>query len=154
MQRVTITIDDALMRDIDRIIQRRGYQNRSEAIRDLARAGLQQVSEELPDQPCVATLAYTYDHTRRELSKRLTDTFHHHHALSIATLHVHLDDARCLEVTVLKGRAGEVRHFADHVVAERGLQHGQLMLMPVRVAPGDDAVEETGAAFPRRRDGA
>ena len=41
MQRVTITLDDDLMADLDRIIAARGYQNRSEAIRDLARSGLE-----------------------------------------------------------------------------------------------------------------
>ncbi len=120
------------MADIDQLIATRGYQNRSEAIRDLARAGLQQATAaSAPQRPCVAALVYTYDHTRRDLSKRLTDSFHHHHDLSVSTLHVHLDDARCLEVTVLKGLSGEVRHFADHVIAERGLRHGQLVVMPV-----------------------
>ena len=45
MQRVTITIDDELMTELDRIIEARGYQNRSEAIRDLARAGIRQAAE-------------------------------------------------------------------------------------------------------------
>lgn len=131
MQRVTITLDDALLVEIDQLMAARGYQNRSEAIRDLARAGLQQTTAETePKRPCVAALVYTYDHTRRELSKRLTESFHHHHDLSVSTLHVHLDNARCMEVTVLKGLSGEVRHFADHVIAERGLQHGQLVVMP------------------------
>ena len=132
MQRVTITVDEDLMADIDRLIAARGYQNRSEAIRDLARTGLQQAAVEVaPRRPCVAALVYTYDHARRDLSKRLTGSFHHRHDMSVSTLHVHLDEARCLEVTVLKGLSDEVRHFADHVIAERGLRHGQLVVMPV-----------------------
>ena len=47
MQRVTITLDDDLMADLDRIIAARGYQNRSEAIRDLARSGLEQAAVEV-----------------------------------------------------------------------------------------------------------
>jgi CopG family nickel-responsive transcriptional regulator len=47
MQRVTITLDDELMADLDRIIAARGYQNRSEAIRDLARSGLEQAAVEV-----------------------------------------------------------------------------------------------------------
>ena len=46
MQRVTITLDDELMKELDAIIAARGYQNRSEAIRDLARAGIR-----LPFEP-------------------------------------------------------------------------------------------------------
>ena len=42
MQRVTITIDDDLADDLERFMAMRGYANRSEAIRDLARSGLQQ----------------------------------------------------------------------------------------------------------------
>lgn len=131
MQRVTITIDDELMAELDLLIAARGYQNRSEAIRDLTRVGVQQAaSQTAPDRNCVAALFYVYDHARRELPKRLTDAFHDHSHLSVATLHVHLDHARCLEMTVLKGRLGTVRHFADHVIAERGVRYGQLVVLP------------------------
>lgn len=132
MQRVTITLDDDLMADLDKLIEERGYQNRSEAIRDLTRAGIQQTAVETDTTgECVAAVAYVYDHGARELSKRLTDTYHDHQALSLATLHVHLDSSNCMEVTVLRGDLGEVRHFAEHVVAERGVKHGRLVVMPV-----------------------
>ena len=42
MQRVTITIDDDLVAELERHMAAHGYANRSEAIRDLARSGLQQ----------------------------------------------------------------------------------------------------------------
>ena len=132
MQRVTITLDDELMSELDRIIATRGYQNRSEAIRDLARAGIQQAAQEHDSaHPCVAALVYVYDHAARDLTKRLTETFHHHHDMSMATLHVHLDNDHCMEVTALKGKSGEVQHFADHVIAERGIRHGKLVMIPV-----------------------
>ncbi len=131
MQRVTITIDDDLMDELDQLIAVQGYQNRSEAIRDLARAGLRQmVRGAASGRPCIAALVYVYDHQTRELAKRLTNTYHDHHDLSISTLHVHLDHDKCMEVTVLKGGVGEVRHFADHVIAERGVRHGQLVILP------------------------
>ena len=131
MQRVTITLDDDLMADLDRIIAARGYQNRSEAIRDLARSGLEQAAVEVADsRPCVAALVYVYDHEARELPKRLTQEFHHHHDLSQATLHVHLDEDSCLEVTVLKGRGAEVQAFANHVIAERGVRPGHVVYLP------------------------
>jgi CopG family nickel-responsive transcriptional regulator len=131
MQRVTITLDDDLMADLDRIIAARGYQNRSEAIRDLARSGLQQAAVEVAgSRRCVAALVYVYDHHARDLPRRLTQEFHDHHNLSQATLHVHLDEESCLEVTVLKGRGSEVQGFANHVIAERGVRHGQVVYVP------------------------
>jgi CopG family transcriptional regulator, nickel-responsive regulator len=131
MQRLTITIDDDLVEEIDAHIEARGYANRSEAIRDLVRSGLQQSGQEVAEgRNCVATLSYVYDHAARELPKRLTKDFHAHHDLAQATLHVHLDHDSCLEVTVLKGRSSEVKAFADHVIAERGVRHGHVVFMP------------------------
>jgi CopG family nickel-responsive transcriptional regulator len=132
MQRVTITLDDELLVEIDRLMEQRGYQNRSEAIRDLARAGMQQVASDGGGSPdCVAALVYVYDHHSRELSKRLVNAFHEHHDLSLATMHVHLDHESCMEVTVLRGATQEVQHVADHVIAERGVRHGKLVVVPV-----------------------
>ena len=135
MQRITITIDNDLMAELDRMIEVKGYQNRSEAIRDFARAGMQQAVQDKGQEKhksgeCVAALVYVYDHAARDLSRRLVDTYHHHHDLSLATLHVHLDDANCMEVTALRGAVKEVQHFADHIIAERGVKHGRVVMMP------------------------
>jgi CopG family nickel-responsive transcriptional regulator len=134
MQRVTVTLDDDLMAELDRIIAMKGYQNRSEAIRDLARAGIRETTlEAVADQETVAALVYVFDHSARELSKRLTQAFHDHHDLSLATMHIHLDHENCLEVTVLRGTAHEVQHMAEHVIAERGVRHGRLIAIPVQI---------------------
>ncbi|MBR7512823.1 nickel-responsive transcriptional regulator NikR, partial [Mycobacterium tuberculosis] len=53
-----------------------------------------------------------------------TSVHHHHHGLSLAPTHVHLDGDTCLDVALLRGAADEVRHLADHVIAERGVRHG------------------------------
>ena len=132
MQRLTITIDDDLLAEVDDFIAHRGYANRSEAFRDLLRAGLENADSENPgDRPCIATVSYVYDHAARELPKRLTKEFHEHNDLAQATLHVHIDEASCLEVTVLRGRGDEVKAFANHVIAERGVRHGHIAMMPV-----------------------
>jgi CopG family nickel-responsive transcriptional regulator len=33
---------------------------------------------------------------------------------------------------VLKGKTGAVQHFAEHVIAERGVRHGRIVLMPTQ----------------------
>jgi CopG family nickel-responsive transcriptional regulator len=134
MQRITITMDDDLVGDIDRIIASRGYQNRSEAIRDLVRAGM-------PHYPaaagvaahCVAALVYVYEHDTRQLSKRLSSAFHDHHDISVATTRVPLNHQVSLEIAILRGRAKDVQHFSEHVIAERGVRHGQLVTVPAEI---------------------
>jgi CopG family nickel-responsive transcriptional regulator len=131
MQRITVTLDEDLLADLDRLMDKRGYQNRSEAIRDLTRAGLAQAKEdEGQSGDCVAALVYVYDHAARDLARRLVQNFHGHRDLSLATLHVHLDDENCMEVTALKGPSKDVRHFSDHIIAERGVRYGRVVIIP------------------------
>lgn len=75
-------------------------------------------------------LVYVYDHAARDLSRRLVENYHGHHDLSLATLHVHLDDDNCMEVTALRGPGADVQHFADHIIAERGVRYGRVVMIP------------------------
>jgi CopG family nickel-responsive transcriptional regulator len=130
MQRITITLDEELLDLIDRRVEVQGYQGRSEAIRDLLRSGLRE-AEALPDNtPCVAVVSYLYDHTTRELPKRLNQTLHAHHDLTRSTLHVHLDAGHCLEVSVLQGERGRISELSRQLMVERGVEYGQVQVIP------------------------
>jgi CopG family transcriptional regulator, nickel-responsive regulator len=150
MQRVTITLDDDLAGGIDRLMVARGYQSRSEAVRDLARHGLNLAAEDRGvSGDCVAALVYVYEHESRDLAKRLTSIYHDHHDLTVASLHVHLDHDSCLEVSVLRGDAPAVRHVGEHVIAERGVHYGRLMMAPVDIATEQ---HYHGSATPHRHE--
>ena len=134
MQRITITIDNDLIKDVDHLIRRRGYQNRSEAIRDLVRAGIAHtVPRAVGSATCVASLAYVYEQGTRDLPKRLMSAFQDHHHLLVATMRASLDHDSCIEVSVLKGSTTDVEAFAGHVIAERGVRYGQLSLIPAEI---------------------
>jgi len=131
MERVTISLDESLLEQFDHYIKRKGYENRSEAIRDLLRQRLEddRIQEGEADH-AVACLSYVYNHHQRELSRRLTNAQHSHHDLVLSTLHVHLDHENCLEMVVLQGHTPEVRGFAEATIAETGVRHGNLHLVP------------------------
>lgn len=131
MQRVTVTLDEDLVAELDRFIETRGYQNRSEAVRDLVRSGLREATEQAGEsQHSVGALVYLYDHEARNMAKRLTEAHHQHHDLSVCTMHMHLDHDQCLEVALLRGATPDLRHFSEHLIAERGVRHGRLVLIP------------------------
>lgn len=132
MQRLTISIDDDLAERFDRWSAHKGYDNRSEAFRDLLRRelGHEQIETD-PDAPCVATLTYLYNHHERTLSLRLMDMQHDHHDLTVSSMHAHLEHDLCVETVILKGAAGQVSQFAHAVLAERGVRQGQLHLVPL-----------------------
>lgn len=130
MQRITITIDDDLLRTVDALAARKGYSTRSEAIRELIRRAASDDVLSSSRKPCVAVLDYVYDHHTRALAQRITGTFHEHHGLAVSSLHVHLDHGSCLEVAVLAGPVKAVHDLADAVTAQRGVRHGNLHVVP------------------------
>ncbi len=135
MERVTISLSDEFAAELADFVEGYHYDNRSEAVRDLARLGLKQaqIDHSMTGQ-CVATLSYVFNHHTRDLSKRLTDKQHDHHHLQIATMHIHLDHENCLEVAVLRGEASAVREFSKSVIAERGVKYGQVSFVPTTVS--------------------
>lgn len=135
MQRVTITLEAELAAAIDRYAAAHGYGSRSEAVRDLARAALRADADPGAGD-CVAALVYAYRHDVRQLARRLTQLFHEHHDVTRSSLHVHLDHESCLEIAVLEGPLPAVRHLADLVTAQRGVQYGHLVIVPVIVGTG------------------
>jgi CopG family nickel-responsive transcriptional regulator len=136
MQRMTMSLDEALADEFDELVKARGYQNRSEAVRDLMRQAVEGRREERnKSKHCVANLSYIFNHHERALAERLTEVQHAHHDLVVASMHVHLDHENCLESVMLKGPTKSVRAFADQVRVERGVRFGNLNL--VSVDPGD-----------------
>lgn len=155
MKRLTMSLDDDLADAFEALVRERGYANRSEAFRDLLRHDLGEVRRtEQPDGLCVATLSYLYNHHQRQLAMRLTDMQHEHHELTVSTTHAHLDHDHCIETMILRGRTDAVQAFANSVITQPGVSHGQLHLVPVAVhhAHGHDHIEPaTAKARPARK---
>ncbi len=122
--RFGVSLDEKLLRQFDRLIVRKGYANRSEAIRDLIRENLVREQWELGTEEAVGTITLVYDHDTRDLADRLTDLQHAHYESIVSTLHVHLDPHHCLEVLVLRGTAQTLKEIADRLIGTRGVKHG------------------------------
>lgn len=122
--RFGVSLDETLLAQFDRVIARKGYTNRSEAIRDLIRESLVREQWELGTDEVVGTLTLVYNHDVRDLSDKLTDLQHAHYKAIVSALHVHLDPHHCLEVLVLRGKAKELKSVADRLIGTRGVRHG------------------------------
>jgi CopG family nickel-responsive transcriptional regulator len=132
-ERISLAIEKDLLARFDRLLRRRGLGNRSEAVRDLIRARLVADEEAASAGESVASLTLVYDHEQRELSDRLVQAGHHHRARVLSTMHVNLDERLCLEIMALRGAPAEIRHFADHLVGLKGVQHGELVVSSARL---------------------
>jgi len=128
LTRFGVSIPDRLLMDFDRLIAQKGYQNRSEAIRDLIRDSLVKQAWREGKKEMVGTITLVYSHNTRELSRILTKMQHDYYQTILSTLHIHLDEHNCLEVLVVKGRGGEIEKIGDRLIGTKGVKHGKLSL--------------------------
>lgn len=126
--RFGVSMSPGLLKRFDNLIAKKGYVNRSEALRDLIRNNLVDIEWEQGNKEILGTLTIIYNHEVRELSDRLEDFQHAHYDNIISTMHVHLDKHNCLEVMVLRGMPAKIRSLADHIIGVKGVKHGKLVM--------------------------
>lgn len=133
--RFGVAMERDLLDGFDALITRRGYANRSEALRDLVRRELDDAAWETGAETC-ATITLVYDHHKPELSERLTSIQHQFGELIISALHVHLDHDNCLEVIAARGPAKKLKSLADQLIGSKGVLSGDIVAARVPAGAG------------------
>jgi CopG family nickel-responsive transcriptional regulator len=128
LARIGIAIPEELLEEFDRLIAKRGYATRSEAVRDLVRKELVDEISASPNAEVYGTITLIYDHHARLLMDKLTETQHQHHDAIMSSVHVHLDHDNCLEVILVRGKSTLVQKLANALIATKGVKHGRFML--------------------------
>ena len=126
--RFGVSLSQKLLGNFDRIIAKKGYTSRSEAIRDLIRKHLVEIEWEKETEETVGTITLVYDHETRELCDKLNHIQHYHLDPIISTTHIHLDKHNCLEVLIVRGMGKEIKAVADKLISLRGVKHGELTM--------------------------
>ncbi len=136
LERIGVSLDKELLSMFDELIGKRGYQSRSEALRDLVRRELSAERLSDPKAKGVAAVFLVYDHHSTKLIEKLITLQHSHNLASslqvISSLHVHLDEHDCLEVIVLRGRVVEINKVAESILSMKGVKLGRLNIVAIR----------------------
>jgi len=132
IERVGVSFEPKLLNKFDSLLKKRGYTNRSEAIRDLIRKEI--IESEMKEEDCnvIGTLTIIYDHEIGNITNKLLHLQHHHHQEITFTTHIHIDDRTCLEIVVIRGQLSRVRKFSENIKALKGVKHGQLAITKIQ----------------------
>jgi CopG family nickel-responsive transcriptional regulator len=126
--RFGVSIEEKLLTKFDEHILDKGYVNRSEAIRDLIRNELVAQQIENPNAESFGTLTIVYNHHHGDISDRLNHLQHDYFQNIVSTTHIHLDAHNCLEVLILKGKAGVLKSLADMLLSIKNVRHGKFVI--------------------------
>lgn len=130
MKRFGVSLEDDLLDDLDRLVTKHNFPNRSQALRFLVRQNL--VEQKWKENKLVSgCIVLVYDHHKRDLVNQLMEIQHDCHHLVLSGQHVHLDHHNCLETILLKGKAKELRKLADKLLAVKGIKSGELVVSAI-----------------------
>ncbi len=133
MKRFGVSMEEDLLDEFDKLVERKGYANRSQAIRDAVRCMLGQEAQEDMGREAFATLTTAFDHHKRGINEKLTAYQHSHLANSIATLHIHLTMDDCMEISVFRGKVQQLIEMADTIQSTKGVKYAQLNIVPPKI---------------------
>ncbi|MBU1355669.1 MAG: nickel-responsive transcriptional regulator NikR [Candidatus Edwardsbacteria bacterium] len=123
--RFGVSVEENLIQKFEKLIKRKGYTNRSEAIRDMIR-NLLAVEAAEKGQEMVGAILIIYDHHRPHLVEKLLALQHDADAEIIASQHVHLDHHHCMETIIVRGPVEKLEDLQGRIGALKGV--GQCLL--------------------------
>jgi len=130
--RVGVTFPPNLLKDLDEIIGKMGYESRSKAIQDAVRLFVSEkkwLQEEESNQTGI--LLMVYDHEVKGLESELTEAQHHHSSLIFSTMHIHIGERDCMEAIAVKGKASDIQKLSNELTTKRGVKILKTMIVSV-----------------------
>ncbi len=127
--RVSLTLPQDLLDELDRSLKAQGYASRSEAVRDSLRDFLANYRWRLGLRgKCIGVVMLVYEHDVLGLNDKLMDIQHESADVISAVQHLHIDAKNCLETLIVNGPAKNIRKLIDRLGALRGVKQAKLVV--------------------------
>jgi len=131
IKRFGVSIEKDLLEVFDKIIEEKGYNSRSEAIRDIIRDYIVREKWNIKKEKVIGSISLVYEHDVYGLADKLTDIQHHYHDVIISTLHVHFDEKNCLEVILVRGKVEKIKKLYDELSSLKWVRHTNISITDI-----------------------
>lgn len=126
--RISISLPENLLAELDRMGEERGFESRSQMIAEMINHQLAEHKEERGTDIMAGTINLVYDYSTPGLHKQLSDLQHNYVDEVISSLNVNLMHSQTLEVILVQGPAAKLKMIADKMIACRGIICGKLLM--------------------------
>jgi len=127
VKRFGVSLEEDLLKELDGLVNKHGFPNRSQAIRFLIRNSVLKDKWQ-GNKEVAGCVVIVYDHHKRDLLNKLINAQHMYQDLVLSSQHVHLNHTNCLEMVALRGKAKKLRELADKLISLKGIKNGQLVM--------------------------
>jgi CopG family transcriptional regulator, nickel-responsive regulator len=135
VSRISISLPEDLLSDLDRMVEARGFESRSQAVNDMLHQFLLEHKCDQGDDVMVGIVALFYKNSVPGLQKQLADLQFQHIDEVVSSLHVHLMHNQTMEVILVQGPARKLQLIADEMTSRRGVTSGKMHLIAAVIPP-------------------
>ena len=135
VDRISISLPEDLHAELDVMVAERGFESRSQAIKDMLRQHLVEHKVQTGNQVMVGTITLLYNNATNGLQKTLADLQYRHLDEVISSLHVHLMDNQTMEVILVQGPVQSLQKIANAMITLRGVITGKLQVISALIPP-------------------
>ncbi len=129
VSRISMSLSEDLLTELDAMVGARGFQSRSQAVSTILHRSLVEHRHDIGDRVMVGTITLFYDNKANGLQAALASLQQSNIAEVISSLHVHLLNNQTLEVVLVQGPARRLQAIADQMITEKGVISGRLELV-------------------------
>jgi CopG family transcriptional regulator, nickel-responsive regulator len=135
VSRISMSLPYELLRELDRMVNERGFQSRSQAITDVLHQSLIEHKRERGADLMVGTVTLVYNNATNGLQRELAQLQRRHIDEVIGSLHVHLMHRQTMEVILVQGPVRTLQKIADELTSRRGVISGRMHLVAALMPP-------------------
>ena len=134
--RFSVSLENNLMKEFSRFMNKNGYKNRSKAIGDLIKKALLEEEWKAKKGKIFAVITLVYDHEVPDLLENLTHVQHDFLKEVLFSSHVHLNEQNCMEIITVHGTVNKINQFKKSLTNYKGVKFVEV----VPVSTGDKEI--------------
>ncbi|MHA1376024.1 MAG: CopG family ribbon-helix-helix protein [Promethearchaeota archaeon] len=129
---VSISLTSQILESLEKLIEKRGYFSRSEAIRDAIRGIILEYDLSIKSDDLVfATIIIISEYERHDVETQLSKLRHEFNDIVIEDTHRHIKDKYCVETFLAEGKNTEVINLLGRIRGIRGINQIKYVILPL-----------------------
>lgn len=143
VKRISISLPPSVFHELDQLVAKRGFENRSQAISEMIHQSATEHFQERGNRLMAGTITLFYDESKPGLLQALAEIARVHIDEVISSQNVLLEDHHTMVVMLVQGPASRLKTIADKLITCKGVRSGKLtissaILPPIHMRKGSD----------------
>lgn len=129
--RFGVSLDEELLKTLDKYVSENGFSNRSQAIRHLIEKNT--VEEKWKCDNIVAgAIVLVFNHEKKDILKKSSEIQFTFRDVVLSNQGFYLNDVNYMEVITVKGPSKILTEISEKLIGIKGIQHGKLVMSKAR----------------------